>query len=326
MNILICSTGSRVKMTQYIKEAVKSTGGKVIAGDSDPYSPALFAADDYVLLKPVDDDEYISSIIQVCKQKEIDAIIPLIEEEVPKLVKNQSVLDNIGVKLATSEQDLVDVCTDKLKTYQYIDQLGFPGVPTFSTIEETLTLLNDRDFDYPLIVKPADGKGSEGVWRVENETQLREAVEKVGHPIIQPYLKDKEFGIDVYIDLINGQLVDVFMKEKFKMVNGATDKSISVNDEKLLSLITSFVEAAGFTGPLDIDCFEWNGKYYISEINPRFGAGYLHAHEMGCNFMKYIVNNLIGKENQPFERIQYPEGIWMMKYSEVMLRKIDSSE
>ncbi|MFC0014062.1 MULTISPECIES: hypothetical protein [Allobacillus] len=150
MNILICSTGSRVKMTQYIKEAVKSSGGKVIAGDSDPYSPALFAADDYVLLKPVDDDEYMSSIIQACNQKEIDAIIPLIEEEVPKLVKNQSVLGNIGVKLATSDQDLVDVCTDKLKTYQYIDQLGFPGVPTFSTIAETLTLLNERDFDYPL--------------------------------------------------------------------------------------------------------------------------------------------------------------------------------
>lgn len=52
---------------------------------------------------------------------------------------------------------------------------------------------------------------------------------------------------------MNGQLVDVFMKEKFEMVNGATDKSISVNNEELLSLITSFVEAAWFTGPLDID-------------------------------------------------------------------------
>ena len=311
-------------MIQYIKETIQSTGGKVVAGDSDPYSPALFAADDHVLLKPVDDENYMSSIIQACKQKEIDAIIPLIEEEVPKLVKNQSVLDNIGVKLVTSDQDLVDVCTDKLKTYQYIDQLGYPGVPTFSTVAETLKLLNERDFNYPLIVKQAEGKASEGIGYVENETQLREAVEKIDHPIIQPYLKDREFGVDVYIDLMNGQLVDVFMKEKVEMVNGATDKSISVNNEEWLSLITSFVEAAGFTGPLDIDCFEWNGKYFISEINPRFGAGYLHAHEMGCNFMQYIVNNLNGKENQPFERIQYPEGIWMMKYSEVMLRKVDS--
>lgn len=36
MNILICSTGSRVKMIQYIKETIQSTGGKVVAGDSDP--------------------------------------------------------------------------------------------------------------------------------------------------------------------------------------------------------------------------------------------------------------------------------------------------
>ena len=34
-----------------------------------------------------------------------------------------------------------------------------------------------------------------------------------------------------------------------------------------------------------------NGNYYISEVNPRFGGGYPHAHEAGCNHMKMILNN-----------------------------------
>lgn len=37
----------------------------------------------------------------------------------------------------------------------------------------------------------------------------------------------------------------------------------------------------------------------ISEVNPRFGGGYPHAYEAGANHMKYIVNNLQGKVNEP---------------------------
>lgn len=71
MNILICSIGSRVKMIQYIKETIQSTGGKVVAGDSDPYSPALFAADDHVLLKPVDDENYMYPLFKPVNKKRL---------------------------------------------------------------------------------------------------------------------------------------------------------------------------------------------------------------------------------------------------------------
>ena len=46
---------------------------------------------------------------------------------------------------------------------------------------------------------------------------------------------------------------------------------------------------------IDIDIFDVDGQYYISEVNPRFGGGYPHAYESGCNHMKLILNNLSGK-------------------------------
>lgn len=85
-------------MVEYLKETLKPHGGKVIAGDSDRFSPALYHADDYVILQPINDEGYISSVIDACKRKEIDAIIPLIEEEVPQLVKNHSVLSKFRRK------------------------------------------------------------------------------------------------------------------------------------------------------------------------------------------------------------------------------------
>ena len=61
-----------------------------------------------------------------------------------------------------------------------------------------------------------------------------------------------------------------------------------------------------------------DGKYYISEVNPRFGGGYPHAYECGVNNMKYIINNLEGKVNTP-DIGNYPEGKYMMKYIEIAI-------
>ena len=55
-------------------------------------------------------------------------------------------------------------------------------------------------------------------------------------------------------------------------------------------------------------------------MNPRFGGGYPHAYESGCDHMTLIRRNLQGLCNE--RRIgAYDTGIIMMKYNEVMIRK-----
>ena len=100
-----------------------------------------------------------------------------------------------------------------------------------------------------------------------------------------------------------------------------TDKAVSFKDKKLFDLIERFAKEAGFRGQIDIDVFDIEGEYYISEVNPRFGGGYPHAYESGVNHMKYILENLSGRENK--KNIgNYDEGIYMMKYNEIMIRNI----
>ena len=87
----------------------------------------------------------------------------------------------------------------------------------------------------------------------------------------------------------------------------------------IFCLINRFVKEAGYRGQIDIDIFEIGGDYYISEVNPRFGGGYPHAYECGCNHMDLIVNNLSGKTNL-VNIGNYSEDIYMMKYNEVLIR------
>ena len=135
------------------------------------------------------------------------------------------------------------------------------------------------------------------------------------------FLNGQEIGAYVYIDLISGEVVSIFTKKKIKMRAGETDKAVSFKDPALFALIEKFANETGFRGQIDIDIFEISGQYYISEVNPRFGGGYPHAYESGCDHMKLILNNLQGIVNE--KKIgAYEEGIYMMKYNEVKIIKM----
>ena len=140
--------------------------------------------------------------------------------------------------------------------------------------------------------------------------------------MIQEFLDGQEIGADVYIDVISGKVVSIFTKKKIKMRAGETDKAVSFKDPKLFALIEKFVSEAGYRGQIDIDIFNVEGEYYLSEVNPRFGGGYPHAYEAGCNHIKMIQNNLNGIIND--ECIgNYEENIYMMKYNETCIRRMD---
>ena len=97
-------------------------------------------------------------------------------------------------------------------------------------------------------------------------------------------------------------------------------QAVSFKDEKLFELIRKFVSEAGYRGQIDIDIFDIDGEYYISEVNPRFGGGYPHAYESGADHMKLIVNNLEGNTNACVVGENYKIGTYMMKYNEIMIK------
>ena len=138
--------------------------------------------------------------------------------------------------------------------------------------------------------------------------------------MIQEFLDGQEIGADVYIDMVSHEVVSIFTKKKLKMRAGETDKAVSFKDDKLFDLIVRFVKEVGYHGQIDIDIFDVNGEYYISEVNPRFGGGYPHAYEVGVDHMRLILNNLEGNANT-VQIGKYEDGIYMMKYNEVMVRK-----
>ena len=186
--------------------------------------------------------------------------------------------------------------------------------------EEFFTDVEAGKAKYPVFVKPARGSASIAISKVYDKETVELLFAHDEGLMIQEFLDGQEIGADVYIDMISGEIISIFTKKKIVMRAGETDKAESFKDEKLMELIEKFVSEAGYRGQIDIDVFDVDGEYFISEVNPRFGGGYPHAYECGADHMKFIVNNLKGNVNKCVVGENYKTGTYMMKYNEIMVK------
>lgn len=324
MNILILSAGTRNKIVQYFKETVNGDG-MVIATDMSSLAPAIYEADKHYIVPRMTEPGYIEIILDICKKENIKGVLSLIDPELSLLAKNKERFAEIGTMVIGSSYDLCEMSLDKIKMYNFCKENGFKTAQSWNCIEEFKIALNNEDVKFPVFVKPQYGSASVAVSKVydlETIELLFSHVKCDEQLIIQEFLCGQEIGADVYIDMISEEICSIFTKKKIVMRAGETDKSVSFKDEKLFELIKKFVNVAGYVGQIDIDIFDVNGEYYISEVNPRFGGGYPHAYECGVNHMQLIINNLSGVKNNNIVG-KYEEDIYMMKYNELAVRKVN---
>ena len=318
-NILLLSVGTRNKIVQYFKKELAGIG-KVIATDMNKLAPAIYEADNFYLVPRISTPGYIDLILDICKREQISAVLSLIDPELSLLAQNQSRFEAIGVTVVGSSFELCERALNKMQMYAWLKEHNYNCARSYTDKEIFYADLEKELISFPVFVKPVCGSASIAINKVCDRKTVDLLFAHDNGLMIQEYLKGQEIGADCYIDLISGELVSVFTKKKILMRAGETDKAVSFKDEKLFALIEQFVKESGWRGQIDIDIFEINGEFYISEVNPRFGGGYPHAYESGCNHMKLIVNNMARRANN--KKIgNYDEGIYMMKYNEVMIRR-----
>lgn len=321
MNILILSSGTRNKVVQYFKKALAGKGN-VICTDMSNMAPSIYEADRFYTVPRMTAPGYIDVILDICRKEKIDGVLSLIDPELSLLAQNKEKFAAVGTTVIGSSYTLCEMSLDKFQMYQWLNAHGYRCAKSYMDKEAFYRDVEAGKISYPVFVKPARGSASIAISKVYDKETIDLLFAHSDGLMIQEFLDGQEIGADVYIDMISREVVSIFTKKKILMRAGETDKAISFRDEKLFSLICRFVKEAGYLGQIDIDIFEIHGEYYISEVNPRFGGGYPHAYECGCDHMELIVNNLQHRANSP--RIgAYEEGICMMKYNEVMVRKLD---
>ena len=319
MNILILSVGTRNKVVEYFVRTLAGKGN-VIATDMSELAPAIYEADKYYIVPRMTEPGYLDVILDICKKEKIDGVLSLIDPELSFLAKNKEKFEAVGTTVIGSSYELCEKSLDKYEMYEWLKDHDYKCAKSYMDKEEFYADVEAGKANYPVFVKPARGSASIAISKVYDKETVELLFAHDKGLMIQEYLNGQEIGADVYIDMVSREVVSIFTKKKLKMRAGETDKAVSFKDDMLFDLIKEFVSEAGYRAQIDIDIFDINGEYYISEVNPRFGGGYPHAYECGADHMKFIVNNLEGKKNESVVGKNYNAGTYMMKYHDIMIK------
>ena len=315
--LLILSPGRRVELVRAFKKELNKTNNKVFAADMSKLAPALYEADKYFTIKKDFDNlkQYLIDVIEICLNNEISFVLTLIDPELKLLIENEKLFTKNKITLIMPNKKFIENTFDKFLFFQNYKSY-FPLLDTFKTLND-LKVFHNGIFPFPIIAKERYGSASVGIKIITNINELKFFDENNTSYIFQKYIDKVEFGVDVFFDILNSDLIDFFIKEKISMRAGETDKSISIWNDEVIKIVLKLNTIKGLRGAIDVDIFydKDNGEYYINEINPRFGGGYNHAHYSGCNFVKYIVNNMLGKSNKAQNFPLYKKDLIMMKYN-----------
>ncbi len=324
MNILVLGCGTRVKIIEYFARALHE-GGRVIAADASPDAPALGFGDACCLVPYASDPGYIDAVLSVCRTHQVTALLSLIDHELSLLARHRRAFAEAGVTVIGSSEMLCERCLDKWAMHEWLLANGYPAAKTYRTLESFEAAHASGEIRFPVIIKPRKGSGSLHVATANTMESARYEFYKQSDMLIQQVFEYQEIGIDCYADMITGKLVSAFSKRKLEMRAGETYRSVSYKDERLFAFLKRFVEESGFRAQVDIDLFDVGGTYYITDVNPRFGGGYPHAHACGADHVGMLIRNLRGYANAPHIG-QYEADITMMKYPDVLFKRPGGSK
>ena len=244
-------------------------------------APSIYEADMFYTVPRMTAPGYIDVILDICRKEKIDGVLSLIDPELSLLAENKERFAEVGTTVIGSSYELCEMSLDKFQMYQWLTEHGYRCAKSYTDKESFFADLAAGKAQYPVFVKPQRGSASIAISKVYDRETIELLFAHSDGLMIQEFLDGQEIGADVYIDMISHKVVSIFTKKKILMRAGETDKAVSFRDEELFSLIKRFAEEAGYVGQIDIDLFQVNGEYFISEVNPRFGGGYPHAYECG---------------------------------------------
>lgn len=319
MNLLFCSVGRRCELLKDFRNTM-GKDIKIVVTDNSEVAPAMAFADRAYRVPLISAPEYIPTILEICKKEEIEAVTTLIDPEIMLLAEHRDAFEKLGITLLAPYEETAKLCFDKYEMYQFLTKNHINTVKTYGSFQEFLPAYQAGEITLPVFVKPRTGSGSVGARRIDTLELLKQVTDADESLIIQELMKGLDLDADVYVDTISHKPVAIFSKRKLSTTIGGANKTISFKDEALFAFVKEALAVLRFNGPLDMDLFYQDGKYFLSEINPRFGGAYLHAYGAGVDFVKMVAENLEGRENS--EKIgDYEEDIVMMMYDSVVIRK-----
>lgn len=245
-------------------------------------NPGQYYAEEFHCISTTAKDE----ILKIAKQTRIDGIVAYASD--PAATTAAYVSDKLNLPSNSYESVLILSQKDLFRDFLRNNGFNCPKAKSFKSVEEAKQ--NLKEFIFPIMIKPIDSSGSNGVYRLENS----EGFDKTFFQSISNS-RERTVIIEEYIEMAHEYLIggDVFVLngeiEFCGLLNCHRNKvpnsfipigksyPLVIEEEKQLFVIEELQRIMRIleieSGAFNIEVmFDKHGKLYFIEIGPRNGG------------------------------------------------------
>lgn len=308
MNVLVTAVGTGIGLSIIKSLRLAKRAYWIVGVDSNAFASGLYRCDCGYIIPEAKHMDYADELKKIIKKEKIDIIIPGSDHELQMLTVLEDYLDT---RILSPPLDAVILCRDKYLCNKFLDRHGFHArIPTelLVDVESLLAVV-----DYPILVKPRYGSGTNNVQVLFNDRELDLYRIRTGEApymyIAQEYISEKlnPKRKDVYR---HGRLIqtdefstEVLVSKNKEVLGSVTNwrtmkKGIPFNvvvkdypeiNEVAISIVEWLIREYDYIGPCNIQ-----SKYgSIFEINPRFSGSTVIRSVAGFNGPNVLVQSFV---------------------------------
>lgn len=300
------------------------TDHEVVAVDMAPSPAALVAADRMRAVPPAASDEWVPEMAAVVEEFDADAVVPLVEEELVRLdALAEAVPDDVAFVAPRAE--LVEKTTDKYAFARLMGERGLAAPNTYLGSEAADVPASD----FPAMVKPRRGRGSDGVTRVDDRNDLQQRLAAADRDpddlIVQAYVEGTEYTTSV-VATSDDDLLAVVPKQVIEK-RGNTYRGVTRSRSAVVRSCRAVADELRPHGPLNVQQVvdDESGDAYTIEINPRFSSTACLTVAAGVNELDLLVREFRGESVAEPEG--FTEGVHLVRHTDELFvtdRELDS--
>jgi carbamoyl-phosphate synthase large subunit len=313
--VMVTSAGSApaVAVIQALREQ-QEIPVRVVAADMDRLSVGFSLADERVVIPAAGTPEFVERVLEACRQFGVTVVFPIIDEELQLFADAAPQFAAHRIHVVTNPPEVVRVAKDKWLTHEWCLENAVQAPHAWLPNRLPVALR------YPVIVKPRGGRGSAGVELARDAAELGYHLACGANLMIQEYIDGPEFTVDILADA-TGRVVSVVPRERLMTKAGMCVKGRTLNASSLLDLSVHVAEAFGLTprGNVQFKQSRQDSRYYLIEVNPKFGAGLPLTTAAGVNMPLLILKMLAGERIAPMVGQFQNELVMLRHWTEVFL-------
>jgi predicted ATP-grasp superfamily ATP-dependent carboligase len=241
---------------------------------------------------------------------ECDATFVIAPESQGILAKRRDLVDCAGRRFLGCGRAAIELCGDKLALAGFLRDRSIPTIDTSVVGSE-----REREFSFPMVVKPRDGAGSQDTWLIENEEtrqQVRrrlklEESEQHQQWIVQPFVSGLPLSVAVFVDQGDSPVFCPIAEQRlscdgrFRYCGGKLPAAIVPSRQHAIievarAACAAVPELSGYVG-IDLVCPRDDSQPpLIVELNPRLTTSYLGYRALAD---ENLAERLLGRGESP---------------------------